>query len=82
MNKLDVRVDNRDGTFAREVHWTLSINCPADREKIDLLCRRGILKEMTTICGRPVCWTYELHGAHDRDGNPVLVTAFIGTGTK
>ena len=64
----------------REIHWTLSINRPEDREKIKLLDQRGTLLRMTTVCGRPVCWEYELHGAHDRAGNPVLVTAWIGTG--
>lgn len=66
----------------KTIHWTLSINRKEDREKIALLERRGTLKRMTAICGRPVCWEYDLTGAKDRNtGEPVLITAWIGTGT-
>lgn len=62
-------------------HWTLSVNRKEDRSKIDLLERRGKLLRVTTICGRPVCWEYELDGAYDRNtGEPVHITAWIGTG--
>ena len=64
----------------KEIHWTLSINRKEDRKKIEILERRGRPIRVTTICGRPVCWEYELDGAHDREGNPVKVTAWVGTG--
>lgn len=61
----------------KEKHWNLSTINKDDREKIELLSRRGTLLRMTTVCGRPVCWEYELNGAHDREGNPVKITAFV-----
>jgi len=65
----------------KTIKWTLSVNRKEDREKIDLLSRRGKLLRVTTIDGRPVCWEYELEGAYDRKTNePVLITAWIGTG--
>jgi len=64
----------------KEIHWTLSINRKEDRQKIEILEQRGKLLRATTICGRPVCWEYELDGAHDREGNPVHISAWIGTG--
>lgn len=65
----------------KEIHWTLSINCKEDRKKIEILEQRGRPIRVTTICGRPVCWEYELEGAYDRlTGEPVFITAFVGTG--
>lgn len=61
-------------------HWTLSINREEDRNKIELLERCGKLLRVTTICGRPVCWEYELDGAYDKNGEPVHISAWIGTG--
>ena len=64
----------------KEIKWTLSVNRKEDKEKIKLLCERGKLLRYTAIRGRPVCWEYVLEGAHDREGNPVRVTAWVGTG--
>lgn len=64
-----------------EINWTLSINRKQDYDKIKLLEERGKLLRMTTICGRPVCWEYELNGAYNKKtGNPVHIMAWIGTG--
>lgn len=65
----------------KTVHWTLSVNREEDKKKIDLLVDRGTLVRVTTICGRPVCWEYELDGARDKKTNePVHISAWIGTG--
>lgn len=60
------------------VHWTLSLRCEEDRAKIELLSSRGRLLRATTVMGRTVCWEYELEGAHRRNGEPVLITAWVG----
>lgn len=65
----------------KELHWTLSINCKEDREKIKTLVEHGKLLKVTTLDGNPVCWEYELEGARDRKTKePVLITAWVGTG--
>ena len=60
----------------KEVHWTLSCSHKEDHQKIKILSERGRCIKMTTILGRPVCWEYELD-AQDRDGNPILIKAFV-----
>lgn len=64
----------------KTVKWTLSINRKEDRNKIEILERRGRLLHVTTILGRPVCWEYELDAFERGTNEPVLISAWIGTG--
>ena len=62
----------------RTVEWILSCSHKEDHKKIALLCKRGRLVQMTTVCGAPVCWRFELDGAYDKKtGEPVLIKAFV-----